>query len=107
MVVVIDKGIDHFFRRIKHSMPAFSIHLCFYPTVDCFNHAIVRRSCNARHRANYVIIFVSIAECCRGIDGSLVGVQSDWVFLFLCHFYEIFQTIVIRFDVSCSLSNVA
>ena len=25
MVVVIDKGIDHFFRRIKHSMPNVSL----------------------------------------------------------------------------------
>ena len=38
---------------------------------------------------------MSIVECRGGIDGTLVGVQNDGICLFLCFFYEIFQTSVV------------
>lgn len=107
VVVILNKGTNHFFRRLESPVPALGIHFRLDPAVYCFNYRIIRWSSRSRHRANYVILSMSIVECFRGIDRTLVSVQNDRSWLFLYFFNQILQAFVVRPHVTEPASDVA
>lgn len=52
------------------------VELFFNPTVKSFDDWIISWGAPSRHRANYVILHMSLAKGSGGVDGSLVGVED-------------------------------